>query len=755
MVNAENGSASGKIVLVGNPNVGKSVTFRILTGSYVLVSNFPGTTVEVSRGHMHLDGRDYEVVDTPGVNSLVPQSEDERVTCEILLREKPDIIIQVADAKNLRRTMLITSQLAEFGVPMVLVLNMLDEAEDRGISIDSDGISELFGIPVVETVAIYSRGKKRLLNAIVSAKDRPKNPVAERLAEIKAVPPVEDLPKPALLAVEWLAEKNRDFNRTIAETFGAGLDRLEKWRDEYQVSGGNPVRAVSDTREFLMEDAVDSFKKKQETPAAKTESFSIKLWTGLLVFGTLIFIWNELGAFLGLTTPYKLFLERAETWLNAVMPAYQAPVSSNPLRVILGGTEQDGHFQFGIIPGLIHFLLFIVPVIVPLSVLLRISRSFARELGVLSRRPAAGIPILICVLLLLYEFVGYTGAQVIVGLIEEVLFGRYIVPFFQSIIPEGFLFDLLVGKYGLISMGVSYAIGIVLPVVGAFFIAFGLLEDSGYLPRLSILSDRLMRIMGLNGKAVLPMVLGFGCCTMAVMSARILSSKRERLIATLLLALGIPCSAQLGVMLGIASGFSVWAALTVIAVVASQLLLVGWLASKVIRGRPSEFIFEIPPVRSPQLKNVALKTWYRVQWYLKEAVPLFLLGTLMLFTLDKAHIAGQSLMTWIQRGMEPLMAGLLHLPVETAGIFLLGFLRRDYGAAGLYAMSREGMLDGRQIVVSLATITLFIPCIASFLMIIREQGVKRAFVIAAFIAPFAIAVGTVLSWALRALNIQF
>ena len=755
MVNAKTGSASGKIVLVGNPNVGKSVTFRILTGSYVLVSNFPGTTVEVSRGHMHLDGRDYEVVDTPGVNSLVPQSEDERVTCEILLREKPDIIVQVADAKNLRRTMLITSQLAEFGVPMVLVLNMLDEAEDRGIFIDGDGISELFGIPVVETVAIYSRGKKRLLNAIISAKDRPNNPVAERFAEKKAVPPIEDLPKPALLAVEWLAEKNRDFNKTIAETFGTGLGSLEKWIDGYQASGGNPVRAISDAREPLMEDAVDSFKKKQETPAVKTERFSIKLWTGLLVFGTLIFIWNEIGAFLGLTTPYKLFLERAETWLNAVMPAFQAPTGSNPLREILGGIEQDGHFQLGIIPGLIHFLFFIAPVIVPLGVLLRVSRSFARDLGVLSRRPATGIPILICVLLLLYEFVGYTGAQLIVGLIEEVLFGRYIVPFFQAIIPEGFMFDLLVGKYGLISMGVSYAIGIVLPVVGAFFIAFGLLEDSGYLPRLSILSDRLMRIMGLNGKAVLPMVLGFGCCTMAVMSARILSSKRERLIATLLLALGIPCSAQLGVMLGIASGYSVAAVLTVVAVVASQLLLVGWLASKVIRGRPSEFIFEIPPVRTPQLKNVALKTWYRVQWYLKEAVPLFLLGTLILFTLDKAHIAGQSLMTWIQRGMEPIMAGLLHLPMEASGIFLLGFLRRDYGAAGLYAMAREGMLDGRQIVVSLATITLFVPCIASFLMIIREQGVKRAFVIAAFIAPFAIAVGTVLSWALRAFNIQF
>ena len=753
MATVETGAAAGKIILIGNPNVGKSVTFRILTGSYVMVSNFPGTTVEVSRGHMHLDGRDYEVVDTPGINSLIPQSEDERVTCEILLREKPDVVVQIADAKNLRRTMLITSQLAELGIPMVLVLNMIDEAEDRGIFIDSDGISEFFGIHVVETVAIYSRGKKRLLNAILNAKDQPKNPVLLRFAEKKLIPPLEDLPAPALLTVEWLAEKNRDFNKTIVETLGSELGKLEKWRDEYQTTGGHPARVVSDVRERLMEDAVDSFKKKQPPTFSVIEKFSGKLWMGFLVLGILLFIWNKIGTISETPTLYKFFMEKAEVVLNAIPPVQDG--GPNLARDILGGVEEDGHFQFGIIPGLIHFLFFIVPVVVPLGVLLRINRSFARELGVLSRHAVTGIPIMLGVLLLLYEFVGYTGAQLMVGLLEEVLFGQYIVPFFQAIIPEGFLFDLLAGEYGLISMGLSYAIGIVLPVVGTFFIAFGLLEDSGYLPRLSILSDRIMRVMGLNGKAVLPMVLGFGCVTMAIMTTRILNSKRERLIITLLLALGIPCSAQLGVMLGIASGFSAAAALTVIAVVTSQLILVGWLSSKIIGGRPSEFIFEIPPVRRPQLKNVALKTLYRVQWYLKEAVPLFLLGTLILFLIEKIHLAGQSLMTWIQRAMEPLVAGLLHLPVESAGIFLLGFLRRDYGAAGLYALTRNGLLDGQQVVVSLVTITLFIPCVASFFMIIREQGVKRAFAIAAFIVPFAIAAGAVLSLVLRTLDIQF
>ncbi len=406
-------------------------------------------------------------------------------------------------------------------------------------------------------------------------------------------------------------------------------------------------------------------------------------------------------------------------------------------------------------------LLSLVPIIenIPLLfchiLLLNRSRSFLHEFGILTRKPSTGIPILIVVLLLIYEFVGYTGAQTLVGLLENVLFAQYLLSPLRQIIPAGIVSEFLVGKFGMISMGLTYAFAIVLPVVGTFFIAFGLLEDSGYMPRLSILSDRVMRAMGLNGKATLPMVLGLGCCTMATMSTRILNSKKERLIATLLLALGIPCSAQLGVILGIAAGFSSAAMMVVVGVVVSQLFLVGFFASKIIKGSPGEFIFEIPPIRVPQLKNVALKTWYRVMWYMKEVVPLFLVGTLILFLLDKIQTAGHSLMEWLQILMAPVLVGILHLPVEAASVFVLGFLRRDYGAAGLFQLTRNGMLTGQQAVVSLIVITLFVPCFASFLMISKEQGIKKALAITAFIIPFAITVGGIVSWVLRAFDIQF
>jgi len=242
---------------------------------------------------------------------------------------------------------------------------------------------------------------------------------------------------------------------------------------------------------------------------------------------------------------------------------------------------------------------------------------------------------------------------------------------------------------------------------------------------------------------------------MATITTRVLGSRKERLIATLLLALGIPCSAQLGVILGIASSFSAAAAMTVIGVVASQLLLVGFLSSKLIRGRCSEFIFEIPPIRMPQLKNLALKTGYRIQWYLKEAVPLFLYGTGVLFVMDKIRISGQSLLEWVQTGLAPILTGVLHLPAQAASAFVLGFLRRDYGSAGMFQMARTGILSPQQVVVSLVVITLFVPCLASFLVIAKEQGMKRAVAITAFIVPFAISVGAVVSWVLRTFNVTF
>jgi ferrous iron transport protein B len=299
-------------------------------------------------------------------------------------------------------------------------------------------------------------------------------------------------------------------------------------------------------------------------------------------------------------------------------------------------------------------------------------------------------------------------------------------------------------------MALSYAVAIVFPVVGTFFIAFSILEDSGYLPRLAVMVNKIFRLMGLNGKAVLPMVLGLGCDTMATMTTRILDTKKDRIIVTLLLALGVPCSAQLGVILGMLGGISFSALLFWVGTVSGVLFLVGYLAAKVLPGDASDFIYELPPVRLPHMKNIFFKTIARIDWYMREAVPLFILGTLTLFVLDKINA-----LVLIEKIASPLIVTFLGLPEKAAEAFLIGFLRRDYGAAGLYALQRDGLLDPLQAVVSLVTMTLFIPCIANLFMIVKERGIKTAFWITAFILPFALLVGGVVNFVLRALGIDF
>jgi ferrous iron transport protein B len=372
----------------------------------------------------------------------------------------------------------------------------------------------------------------------------------------------------------------------------------------------------------------------------------------------------------------------------------------------------------------------------------------------MTRNPVTGLPILAVVLYALYLFVGVFGAQTLVRLLEDGLFGKGINPaatwLVDRFIPIPVVRDVLVGPYGLITMGVTYSIAIVLPVVATFFLIFGFLEDSGYIPRLAIFCDRVFRVMGLNGKAVLPMVLGLGCDTMATMTTRILGTSKERLIAILLLALGIPCSAQLATILGILGGISFWSLVTLFSVVIGQMFLVGWLAARVLSGERSEFIMELPPIRWPRPGNLLRKTRLRVWWYLGEAVPLFLVGTALLFVLDRIGA-----LVVISRFGEPIVTGLLGLPAATAQILLMGFLRRDYGAAGLFQLAHTGQLSGVQCVVALTVMTLFVPCVANFLMIIRERGSRVAFAILAFITPVALLTGAGLNYVLRALGVQF
>jgi ferrous iron transport protein B len=186
-----------------------------------------------------------------------------------------------------------------------------------------------------------------------------------------------------------------------------------------------------------------------------------------------------------------------------------------------------------------------------------------------------------------------------------------------------------------------------------------------------------------------------------------------------------------------------------LSVIVGTIFVIGWLASKVVPGQTGDFILEIPPVRVPKLSNIAIKVLARTEWYLKEAVPLFIVGTLLLYVLDALDW-----LTKIQKVFAPLVVGALGLPAEASNAFVIGFLRRDYGAAGLFMMQQDGKLDGIQTVVALTTITLFIPCVANFLVMLKERGKKAGLLIAGFILVFAFGFGALLNFTLRALGVH-
>jgi len=369
--------------------------------------------------------------------------------------------------------------------------------------------------------------------------------------------------------------------------------------------------------------------------------------------------------------------------------------------------------------------------------------SISNFLNWLTINPFTGIPLILVVLYFgFYKFVGVFGAGTVVDFIETHIFDEFLNPMIDDLvngaIPYKWLADLFANEYGIFTLAVKYAIAIVLPIVGCFFIMFSIIEDSGYLPRVSLLMDRAFKKIGLNGRAVIPMTLGFGCDTMATMVSRTLETKRERIIATFLLALAIPCSAQLGVILALLSSnpsaLLIWVLFMVFVFV-----LIGYLTSKILPGKRPDFYMEIPPLRMPRISNVLKKTYTRMYWYFKEVLPLFILASVLIWI---GNLTG--LFEVFINIMKPFVVA-MGLPEETAKVFLFGFFRRDYGAAGLFDLQGDGVLNGRQLVVASAALTLFVPCIAQFIMMIKERGWKTAVAMGAFIVPFAFAAGYVLN----------
>lgn len=640
-----------KIVLVGSPNVGKSVVFGNLTGKYVTVSNYPGTTVEVTKGKGKIGESEFEIIDTPGMYSLLSITEEERVARSILLEECPEVVIQVADAKNVERMLHLTLQLIEAEMPVVLDLNLMDEAARVGMKIDLEELERQLGIPVFATVATEGLGMDILKSRLAAYRKKEARSIKyDEVLELAIQRIVRILPGEYNLSKKAIALLLLQEDPAIIALVKRRMDQDYK----------------------ALEEIVEETKKRYGQP------------------------------------------------LNYIITlARQKEVSR------------------------------IVKKVSTSSIMKAISPS--EGLSRLMMHPITGVLILLMALYVLYEFVGVLGAQVLVNFLENGIFGKYINPFATKIVsyifPWKVIQELLVDQYGIITLGIRYAIAIILPIVTTFFIAFSIIEDTGYLPRLAMLIDRLFKKIGLNGRAVIPVVLGFGCDTMATIVTRTLETKRERIIATLLLSLAIPCSAQMGVILALLAGNTkgLWVFIGVMTII---FLFTGYLMAKLMPGEKPVFYMEIPPLRWPKLSNVITKTYTRVEWYFKEVLPLFILASILIWF---GNITG----------IFDLIVGVLSYPVSWIGLpnkaaeaFLYGFFRRDFGAAGLYDLKRTGILSGIPLMVSVVTMALFMPCIAQLTITIKERGMKMALGMSAFIFPFAFFVGGLMNQALLILGVK-
>lgn len=567
-----------KVILIGNPNVGKSVLFSQLTGELVTIANYPGTTVQLTSGVCQFKNRKLEIIDTPGLYSLVPFSKEEMITKQLLEQDNFRWVLHVVDAKNLARMLPVTLQLIRHNYPVILVVNMLDEAAHLGIKLDLKQLSALLGIPVIGTVGTQGQGINEIIETIFS---RPAKP-----------------------------------------------------------------------------------KPKQRLPQ---------------------------------TIDYEQLYQLAEEarYLSRYITTREQPIT-------------------------------------PWSTLDKILLT-----------PITGLPIACFVLyLLFYKLVGQVGAGIIVDFLDERVFSQHLLPFCERLVllvPWPAIQDLLIGEFGLITLAIRYACAIILPIIGVFFFVFSILEDTGYLPRLAFLLNRSLNKLGLSGQGIIPLVLGLGCGTMATAVTRTLETERERKIAIFLLALTIPCSAQLGLIMALLStntkALLIW--FTTVLVI---FLWSGTLLNLLLPGLRPTFSLELPPLRIPYFIVSLQKTIARMSWYFWEILPIFMITSICIWLAEQSGLFPKIIMF-----LESTVS-ILGLPKQLALPFLLGFLRRDYGAAGLYDL--QELLNWQQLTIACTVLTLFIPCLAQFTVIVKETSLIWAFTTLLIIMAIGFFTGLTLQWLL-------
>lgn len=557
-----------KVLLMGNPNVGKSVIFSKLTGMNVIASNYTGTTVSFTKGEININGRKATLIDVPGVYSLKSTSKAEEVAVSILENENADAIICVIDATNLERNLYLALELKEKNIPMVFAVNLSDVAANQGIEIDIEALEEELAAPVIPTIAIRNKGLREILNKV--------------------------------------------------------------------------------------SEAIYSNKKTDEEREKLTED---ELW------------------------------KRSEDIAKKVQKIRE----SDP--------------------------------------------TFLEKMGDLMLKPFPGIPIAFLVIALMLGVVVGGGKALRGGILLPIINNLY-APFVKSLVSkfvsEGILYNILAGEFGVLIKGIEWPFALVLPYVFLFYVALSFLEDSGYLPRLGVLVDGILKRIGLNGGNIIPIIIGYGCAVPAILGSRAATTKKERIIIASIVSLSVPCVAQTGAFISLLGEQSVLALIAVYLISFFAMFVSGVIAKKLIPGKSDPILLEIPNLLMPDIKALLKKISIRTKHFMIEAeIPM------VIAIAFAALVVETGVLNAAAGFIEPFVGGWLGLPKEATLGLILGVLRREFAVLPLLELN----LSTIQLLVASVVALFYLPCLSVFAVLIKEFGVKTALIISSFTFVTALVVG--------------
>ena len=627
------------VALAGNANVGKSATFNQLTGVDQEIGNWPGKTVERAEGLLQHRGRRIRVIDLPGIYSITALSTEEQVSREFIAHDHPDVVVNILDASALERNLFFTLQLAELGSPMILAVNQMDLAVQKGIRIDTGKLSALLGVPVIPTIAIRGKGIAELSDALVSA--------------------VQNRPKPRIIPY---GKEVEDRIQKIMVLLPAG-------------AGGYPPR-----------------------------------WTAIkLLEGDPDTVWEAKKQAPDVVTAAQAFARELEK------------IHGEPAGTVLSGERY-------------HAAERIVAEVMEIQSPGDQVTTLTERIDRLALHPVLGYLLLILTLggLLVWTFViGAWMSEAITTILAGI---APVQPLVKGSAPE----ILLAGAW----TGFVATLTLIIPYVIPFYLFLSLIEDSGFLTRFSLMLDRGMHKMGLHGKAIIPLVLGFGCTVPACLSCRIIESPKQKFLAAFLVTL-VPCSARTIVILGVVAAFvNIWWALALYLFDFILIVILGRIAFRVLPGESVGMIMEMPDYHVPNLPGVLGQTWQRTKSLIWIVLPAYIIGSI---AITAAYAMG--FLDPINTLLSPVTVILLGLPLMTGVVFVFGIVRKEMTILALAALFGttvfSTIMTPAQLIVFALVTMLYVPCLSTIMALAQEFGWRRALGITVLETALAIGTGAV------------